>query len=181
MKRLTKTVTALFLVVLFASFVGVCLAAPDVIHINMAEAYMLEGPGTEYTISCMITDDDPLTVVSHRGDWLEVTMENGATGWIHRMLLSPDDQARYPGDTADTTTDTPSNTSGGGVLDDIRTGFSADGDPDLTASAGTRGIGDENGGSGRGGKDFRAVQYMESFYISDSELDGFIREGGLAP
>jgi hypothetical protein len=157
--------------------VGVCLAAPDVIHINMDEAYMLEGPGTEYAISCMITDDDPLTVVSHRGDWLEVTMENGTAGWIHRMLLTPDDQAKYPGDTADA----PAGDSGGGVLDDIRTGFSATGDPDLTASAGTRGIGDDNGGSGRGGKDFRSVQYMESFYISDSELDGFIREGGLAP
>ena len=176
MKRVLKTMMIVSAAVFFALPAVMSLAAPDVIHIDMAEAYMLEGPGTDYPISIKITDDDPLSVVSHQGDWLEVRKDDGNVGWINRVLLSPDDQARYPGE-ADETTES---NSGGGVLGDIRTGFSAGGDPDLTASAGTRGIGTEDGGSGRGGKDFRAVQYMESFYISDGELDGFIREGGLS-
>ena len=171
-----KTATVLGMAMCFALPAVMSLAAPDVIHIDMAEAYMLEGPGTDYPISTKITDDDNLTVVSHRGDWLEVKKSDGDVGWINRVLLSPEDQARYPGEVSDT----PENGSGG-VLGDIRTGFSADGDPDLTASAGTRGIGTDNGGSGPGGKDYRAVQFMESFYISDGELDGFIREGGLSP
>lgn len=176
MKRVLKTTMTICMAVFFALPAVMSLAVPDVIHIDMAEAYMLEGPGTDYPISTKITDDDNLTVVSHRGDWLEVRKDDGDVGWINRVLLSPDDQARYPGETDETT----ANDSGGGVLGDIRTGFSAEGDPDLTASAGTRGIGTEDGGSGPGGKDFRAVQYMESFYISDGELDGFIREGGLS-
>ena len=177
MKQLQKTTVIVCMASLLALPAGVCLAAPDVIHIHMAQAYMLEGPGTDYPISCKITDDDPLTVVSHQGDWLEVRKNDGAAGWINRVLLSPDDQARYPGEA----TDTSPGDSGGGVLGDIRTGFSAEGDPDLTASAGTRGIGTENGGYGPGGKDYQAIQYMESFFISDNELDGFIREGGLLP
>ncbi|MBN1882895.1 MAG: SH3 domain-containing protein [Deltaproteobacteria bacterium] len=177
MKRLQSITVVLGMVLFLAPTVGVCLAAPDVITIDMAEAYMLEGPGVEYPISCKITDDDPLTVVSHQGDWLEVKKSDGVTGWINRVLLSPEDKARYPGGTADTS---PGN-SNGSLLDDIRTGFSANGDPDLTASAGTRGIDSADGAYGRGGKDYRSVQYMESFYISENELDGFIREGGLLP
>ena len=181
MKRSRKTAGVLGMAAYIALSVAVCLAAPDVIHIGMAEAYMLEGPGVEYPISTKITDDEPLTVVSHRGDWLEVRKSDGDIGWINRVLLSPDDQSRYPSDVADTPAESSGGGSGGGVLNDLRTGFSADGEPDLTASAGTRGIGTENGAYGPGGKDYRAVQYMESFYISDNELDGFIREGGLLP
>jgi len=177
MKRLQRAATVLSMMLFLVPPVGVCLAAPDVIHIDMAEAYMLEGPGTDYPISCKITSDDALTVLSHRGEWLEVRKKDGTTGWINRVLLSPDDRARYPGEVADTS---PGG-SGGGILDTVRPGFSATGDPDLTASAGTRGIDAEDGGYGSGWKDYRAVQYMESFYISDGELDGFIREGGLLP
>jgi len=173
-----KTILTLTVATLIALPVGVCRAAMDVIRIDMAEAYMLEGPGTEFPISTKITDDDALSVVSHRGDWLEVKMDDGTVGWINRVLLSPEDQTRYPGETK---APPAGDSSGGSLLDDIRPGFTADGDPDLTASAGTRGIGMENGGSGRGGKDYQAIRYMESFFISDSEVDGFIREGGLTP
>jgi len=165
----------------------VCLVpawAADTIHIGIAEAYMLDGPGTDYRLLCKITQAEPLTLLSWEGDWFFVERQNGVAGWVNRVVLSASDSARYPTSSpgGNSTTVKPGghNSSGGSFLDSIRTGFSGSRDDSLTASAGGRGIVSPDD-SGSYSKDYSAVDYMESIVISDGELNSFIMSGGLKP
>ncbi len=158
--------------------------ATESIRIGLPEAYLLDGPGTDYKLLCKVTKDEPLDLLSWEGDWFRVRKPNGVIGWISRVVLSPGDSARFPGGprSGDTAGAKPSHntTSGPSFLDSIRTGFSGNRDDSITASAGGRGIATEDG-SGGSTRDYMAVEYMESVVISDGELYDFIVSGGLKP
>jgi len=176
----------LAVLVLFAAFIWVC--GPEAfgyraLTINLPEAYLLEGPGTDYRILCKVTRDEPLTLLSWEGDWFRVRRTNGMTGWLNRVTLSPEDSARYPNkgtNTAPTGSTTGKGNSTGGFLDSIRTGFEGGHDSTLTASAGGRGIVTETD-SGPYVQDYQAIWFMESIVISRHELNRFIAGGGLNP
>jgi len=153
----------------------------DVLYIDLSEAYMFTGPGVDYTVLCKVTKAEPLTVISSEGDWFRVRKQDGTDGWIHRFVFRPEDTAGYQAHPVDTSPTGPDTSSGGvqsDFLDSLRTGFMGSGDYSITGSAGTRGIdaGEEGGGQS---KNYYAVDYMESFYISDYEIINFIDSGGL--
>jgi hypothetical protein len=178
-----RIVTAGVVVILLVSLFAPAWAR-DTLRIGLPEAYMLEGPGTEYGLLCKITNNETLTLLSWEGDWFQVRRNNGVVGWISRVVLSASDSARYPGrPTGRDSTGTPAagkDSSGPSFLDSIRTGFSGGTDDSLTASAGGRGIVSADD-SGNYSSDYSAVDYMESVFVSDSEVDSFIRSGGLRP
>jgi len=177
-----RGVAAVFSVCLLALvFLSTPSLSADVLYIDLSEAYMLMGPGAEYTILCKVTKAEPLTLISWEGDWFKVKKKDGTEGWIHRVVLCPEDTARYQAHASDTGPAGPDASSGGvqgNFLDSLRTGFMGSGDYSITGSAGTRGIDAETGGGGHF-KDYFAVDYMESFYISDYEIINFIDSGGL--
>lgn len=163
------------------AFLPTSALSGDVLYIDLSEAYMLKGPGAEYNILCKVTKAEPLTLINWEGDWFKVKKQDGTEGWIHRVVFRPEDTARYqayPVDTGPIETDTSSGGTQGDFLDSLRTGFMGSGDYSITGSAGTRGIEAETEGGGHF-KDYYAVDYMESFHISDHEIINFIDSGGL--
>ena len=178
-----RRVAAVFTVCLLSlAFLSTPSLSADVLYIDLSEAYMLMGPGAEYTILCKVTRAEPLTVISWEGDWFRVRKQDGTEGWIHRVVFRPEDLAGFqthPVDTGPKETDTTSVGTQGDFLDSLRSGFMGSGDYSITGSAGTRGIEAESGGGGQF-KDYFAVDYMESFYISDYEIINFIDSGGLS-
>jgi hypothetical protein len=178
-KRITAGVLGILFVFLFAP-----AWARDTIRIGLPEAYMLEGPGTDYGLLCKITNNETLTLLSWEGDWFRVRRNSGVIGWINRVVLSASDSARYPGGSSGRgSTGKPpagNDSSGPSFLDSIRTGFSGGTDDSLTASAGGRGIVTVDD-SGTYSSDYSAVDYMESIFVSDAEINSFIVSGGLRP
>ncbi len=179
-----RRITILVLVIAFVMVASPGAFAFRTIHIDLPEAYLLDGPGIGYGIICKITQNEPLTLVSWQGDWFQVRRSNGMTGWLNRVALTPDDSARYSNGGGIGESGTPNagktDSPGRSFLDSIRTGFTGSRDDTLTASAGGRGITTETG-PGRDYQDYRAVHYMESIIISDAELHRFIVSGGLRP
>jgi uncharacterized protein YgiM (DUF1202 family) len=174
-----------------ATIFSVCLVAiaflstpslsADVLYIDLSEAYMFTGPGVDYDVLGKVTKDEPLAVISCEGDWFRVRKGDGTDGWIHRFVFRPEDTAKYqahPVDTGPPVPDTSPGETTGDFLDSLKTGFMGSGDYSITGSAGTRGIEVEEGGGGQS-KNYYAVDYMESFYISDYEIINFIDSGGL--
>jgi hypothetical protein len=179
-----RRITILVLVTAFLMVVSPGAFALRTVHIDLPEAYLLDGPGIGYGIICKITQNEPLALVSWEGDWFQVRRSNGMTGWLSRVALTPDDSARYPNGGGIGGPGTPNagktDSAGGSFLDSIRTGFTGGRDDTLTASAGGRGITTETR-PGTYSQDYRAVHYMESIIISDAELHWFIVSGGLRP
>jgi len=156
---------------LFVTALAPGLFAGDTIYIALSEAYLLEGPGTEYSILAKVTDHDPLALISVNGDWFEVQKRDGVIGWLHRIVLSHETVARYS---------PPERSPRGSFLDTLRPHFEGGDNPSITGSAGSRGIGAESE-SGGFPQDYFAVHYMESFVVTDDEIRDFIIAGGLIP
>jgi hypothetical protein len=155
--------------------------AREIMFIDVAEAYILEGPGTEYGIISRVTPDEPLTLISVQGDWFEIMRGDGLVGWIHRVVLSPEISERYPGEFHGVDSNSLGSSPGessGSFLDTIKPGFKGSDDYSITGSAGTRGI-DVVEEGGNYGRDYSAVEYMESFYIPPYQIEEFIETGGL--
>ncbi len=185
MKR--ETITAIVIFCLVAA-IAILISTPsahaqrqDYIYIDTPDAYMLNGPGTEYRILGKIKKNDPLIVLYWKGDWFQVEKQDGTGGWINRVVLSKNDSDKYPVYIADPPkngTDASKKGSDGNLLDKLKHGFKGSGDGSITASAGGRGIG-ESDNLGFYFEDFESVQFMESITISDYEMNDFINTGGL--
>ncbi len=145
----------------------------DCIYIKTPEAYLLSGPGTEHRILCKITKSDPLIVIYWKGDWFQVEKVDGTQGWINRVVISSADSEKYPVYTAE-----PPRRTNESILDRLKHGFKGSGDNSITASAGGRGI-NESENFGGYHKDFESVEFMESIFIPDYEIQNFIDAGGL--
>ena len=185
MKRETIAAVVVFCLVLaFAILINLPSAhaqRQDYIYINTPDAYLLSGPGTEYRILGKINRSAPLIVLYWKGDWFQVEKKDGTVGWINRVVLSKADSDQYPVYIADppkNSTDTSKKGSDGSLLDKLKHGFRGSGDNSITASAGGRGI-DENDNSGSFFEDFESIMFMESITITDYEIDDFINSGGL--
>ena len=185
MKRATITVIFVFcLVAAIAILINTSSAhaqRQDHIYIDTPDAYILSGPGTEYRILGKINRSDPLIVLYWKGDWFQVEKEDGAVGWINRVVLSKSDSDEYPVYVADpprNDTNTSKKESDGNFLDKLKHGFKGSGDNSITASAGGRGI-DESDNSGSFFEDFESVGFIESIIITDYEIKDFINAGDL--
>jgi hypothetical protein len=47
------------------------------------------GPGTQHAVLRSLTRGTPVTVVAEQGDWLQVRLEDGTTGWAAAQYLTP--------------------------------------------------------------------------------------------
>jgi hypothetical protein len=50
-------------------------------------ANVRNGPGTNFTVSFTAESSSPLSGLSYLGDWIRVTNDAGAEGWISRLLV----------------------------------------------------------------------------------------------
>lgn len=60
--------------------------AQQFVSINVREANMRSGPGTQHAVTWSLSRGYPLQIVARRGEWLQVRDYERDTGWVHRSL-----------------------------------------------------------------------------------------------
>lgn len=81
-----RTSTFLRLLIVLFSLHGVAAWAQQYVSINVREANMRAGPGTEHPVRWSLSKGYPLQVVARRGEWLQVRDFERDSGWVHRRL-----------------------------------------------------------------------------------------------
>ncbi|MFN2350924.1 MAG: SH3 domain-containing protein [Kiritimatiellia bacterium] len=104
---------------------------------------------------------DSVNVQETRNEWSRVALEDGQTGWVHASALTSKRVALQVGAT------TAETAASGDELALAGKGFNSDVEDEFKRR--NRAI------------DFTWVDRMEQFRVSSSEIQGFIRTGGLQP
>jgi uncharacterized protein YgiM (DUF1202 family) len=171
MKRRPELAAAVLagLLLLFAA-APPALPAEKIAVVKVARANIRSGPGTGYPAIHAFVQGDRLTVLEESGAWLRIKLPREGQGWVFRDLVTLEEPA----------TATPPASSGGGILDSLKRGFTSSRQTEMTAAAGSRGLGEESGDAGAG-IDYAAVKRMEEPGPTPEQVRAFIREGGLHP
>lgn len=133
----------------------------EVRYISSQKAKLLKAPQFKAEVITQLTKGEQIEVTSSKGSWLQVNTQNNQQGWISKFLTKtnpPTDRITVlPGEEDN-------------QLKDVRRRTSA-----LTTAAAARGLAarSANDQSAKHKEDKEAVKYMESFDISDSDLDVF--------
>jgi curli biogenesis system outer membrane secretion channel CsgG len=61
---------------------------PSQVTVIVATANVRSGPGTNYGIVGSVKQGEKLAILGEEGDWYNVELPDGKTGWIHKKLVS---------------------------------------------------------------------------------------------
>lgn len=138
-------------------------AAEETRYISSLKANLLAEPNFKANKIAQLKKGQAVSVLESKGPWLKVSADNQPNGWLSKFLTKSSPPS-------DRVTVLPSDKET--KLKDVRRRTSA-----ITTAAAARGL----AASSRGSKedlyksDETGVDYMESFRISDSELDVFAK------
>lgn len=62
-------------------------------YINTSELNIRDGAGTEYKIITKVVKNDKVTVLSERGKWSQIELENGLKGYVSTKFLSDNENS----------------------------------------------------------------------------------------
>ncbi len=185
-----KTVGLRFPALIFFSLAAaVCLpaapagAADRTLVIKVAKANVRSGPGTGYPVVTGMDQGTRLKILEQSGDWFRIPLPREGFGWVYKEVVTIEEagsSASASTGTASSQTQGSSSGSGGGLFDSLKKGFLGSRQSEMTAAAGSRGLGEEGGKEG-GTADAGAVTKMEQYTVGADRIRRFISEGGLKP
>jgi len=73
---------------IFLSFPHISAAAGEIAVVQVDVANIRTGPGTDNNVSAQVGLADRLTVLGKSGDWYQVKIGNGLTGWVAGWLVA---------------------------------------------------------------------------------------------
>jgi N-acetylmuramoyl-L-alanine amidase len=153
---------------LVALSLGLALAAEMTAVVKVDKANVRSGPGTGYPAMTTFSAGTKIRILETSGDWYRVALPREGQGWIYKDMVTLDSSPK-------------AESSGGGLLDSLKRGFTASRQEQMTATAGSRGLGEGEGGSSSMAVNWEAVKRMEALTIPPGEVEAFIREGKLSP
>ncbi len=153
--------------------------------VKVTRANVRSGPGTGYPAIHAVEEGERLTVIEESGDWIRIKLPREGQGWIYKDMVRLEAAAASSAPASSSSTQTAAASSsggseGGGILGSLKRGFTSSRQDEVTAAAGSRGLGEESGGGSRAA-DYEAVKRMEALHPAPEQVRAFIRDGGLVP
>lgn len=135
--------------------------AEEIRYVSSLKAKLLEAPQFKAPLVAQLNKGDQVFVKKQQGVWLQVSTTSGASGWVSKFLT----KTTPPTDRVTVLPGTDEN-----QLKDVRRRTSA-----LTTAAAARGLAAKSARdtSSKYKDNKEAVKYMESFKISEADLNAF--------
>lgn len=140
------------------------LANEEQLFVSSAQARLMSEPHFRAELVLELARGDAVVVFEHQGAWLRVGVGSGEHGWISRMLTS----SSPPMERVTVLTGEEENS-----LRDVRRRTSA-----ITTAAAARGLASsrrQQEETGLHPSNYAAVDWMETFEVSEAELDIFMQ------
>lgn len=157
----SKNIYPLNLIVLLLTLIGyTATATADIRYVSSINAKLLDKPSFKAELIKKLSKGTKLSISEKKGTWLKVKTDDATSGWVSKFLTN----AKPPTDRASVLTGEKNN-----HIKNIHRRTSA-----ITTAAAARGLASKASASTSDLPiDVKAVRYMESFTISDTELDKF--------
>lgn len=159
----TKNSNILSLLILFLVFTNqAASAATDTRYVSSINAKLLDQPSFKGGLIKNLGKGTQLTIFNKKGTWLNVKTDDASTGWVSKFLT----KSKPPTNRATVLTGEKNK-----QLKNVHRRTSA-----ITTAAAARGLASKASASTSDVQvDLKAVRYMESFEISNAQLNQFAK------